>query len=276
MKLQKIYFCINISGGDVTLFATGKVFQLIMLIFLTSVFLYYINRTKSGWVPTIKTIAGLEAIEEAVGRATEMGRPIHYTPGIAPINGALAAQTFAGLEVLAVTARLVARYGARIIVTLRQPTVLPLAEEVVSNAYIAEGTSESYDPDSVRYLSQAQFAYAAGVMGTMVRERVAANIMLGGFWAESLIMAEAASEIGAIQIAGTARLTQIPFFVVACDYVLIGEELFAASAIASQNPIKLGSIAGQDIGKVVAVALILVGALLESAGVGFLSQLVSK
>jgi Na+-translocating ferredoxin:NAD+ oxidoreductase RnfE subunit len=113
-------------------------------------------------------------------------------------------------------------------------------------------------------------------MGTMVRERVAANIMLGGFWAESLIMAEAASDIGAIQIAGTARLTQIPFFVVACDYVLIGEELFAASAIASGNPIKLGSIAGQDIGKLIAVALILVGSILESAGIGFLSQIVSK
>jgi hypothetical protein len=258
------------------LFEAGKIFQLVMLIILTAIILYYINKSKSGWVPTIKTIAGLEAIEEAVGRATEMGRPIHYTPGIAPINGAIAAQTFAGLEVLAVTARLVARYGARIIVTLRQPTVLPLAEEVVSQAYIAEGTSESYDPDSVRYLSQEQFAYAAGVMGTMVREKVAANIMLGGFWAESLIMAEAASDIGAIQIAGTARLTQIPFFVVACDYVLIGEELFAASAIASGNPIKLGSIAGQDIGKLIAVALILVGSILESAGIGFLSQIVSK
>lgn len=256
--------------------AAGKIFQLVMLIVLTAIILYYISRARGGWVPNVKRIAGLDAIEEAVGRGTEMGRPIHYTPGIAPINGAEAAQTFAGLEILAVTARIVARYGAQIIVTLRQPTVLPLAEEVVRQAYLAEGLGEAYDPDSVRYLSEAQFAYAAGVMGTMVREKAAANIMLGGFWAESLIMAEAASEIGAIQIAGTARLTQIPFFVVACDYTLIGEELFVASAIASNNPIKLGSIAGQDIGKLIAVTLLVAGTLLESVGVNWLTNLLGK
>lgn len=257
-------------------FEKGKIFQLIMLIFLIGTILYYINRAKGGWKPTIKTLAGLEAIEEAVGRATEMGRPVHYTPGIAPLNGAEAAGTLAGLEVLAIAARLTARYGAKIIVTLRQPTVLPLAEEVVYQAYVAENVSESYDPDGIRYLSQEQFAYAAGVMGLLVREQAAANLMFGGFWAESLIIAEAANEIGAIQIAGTARLAQIPFFVVACDYVLIGEELFAASAIASSNPIKLGSIAGQDIGKLVAVSLIVIGAILESAGISFLSEIVSK
>ena len=72
---------------------------------------------------------------------------------------------------------------------------------------------------------------------------------LGAFFAESLIMAETGNSIGAIQIAGTAMPAQLPFFVAACDYTLIGEELFAASAYLSREPKLLGSLKGQDVGK---------------------------
>ncbi len=256
--------------------ASGRVFTFFMLILLAIIIAYYIKRSREGYVPTIRPIAGLDAIEEAVGRATEMGRPVHYTPGIGALNGATAAMTFAGLEILSVVARTIARYGANLIVTIRQPTVLPLAEEVVKQAYMAEGAIELYNPDTVRYLSQEQFAYAAGVLGLLHREKAAANILLGAFWAESLVVAETGNSIGAIQIAGTARLTQIPFFAAACDYVLIGEELYAASAICSKNPIKLGSIAGQDIGKIIAVGLLVCGALLETVGISWLTQLLVK
>ena len=54
---------------------------------------------------------------------------------------------------------------------------------------------------------------------------------------------------------------QLPFFVAACDYTLIGEELFAASACLSGDPKQLGSLKGQDAGKVIVMAGIILGAL---------------
>ncbi len=62
-------------------------------------------------------------------------------------------------------------------------------------------------------------------MGMLSGEKTASNIMLGGYYAESLMFAEAGATYGNIQIAGTASVAQIPFFVTTCDYVLIGEEL---------------------------------------------------
>ncbi len=62
----------------------------------------------------------------------------------------------------------------------------------------------------------------------LFREQVASNIMIGQFAAEALILAEPGNTVGAIQIAGTTNAYQIPFFVVACDYVILGEEIFAA------------------------------------------------
>jgi hypothetical protein len=82
---------------------------------------------------------------------------------------------------------------------------------------------------------------------------------MGAFFAESLILAEMGNTIGAIQVAGTAMPAQLPFFVAACDYTLIGEEFFAASAYLSGEPEQLGSLKGQDVGKIIVAVGIIVG-----------------
>jgi len=98
----------------------------------------------------------------------------------------------------------------------------------------------------------------------MVREKPAACIYMGAFFAESLILAETGNFIGAIQVAGTAQPAQLPFFVAACDYTLIGEEFFAASAYLSGEPEQLGSLTGQDAGKLISGVLIIFGCLLAT------------
>jgi len=90
---------------------------------------------------------------------------------------------------------------------------------------------------------------------------------MGAFYAESLILAETGNSIGAIQIAGTAMPAQLPFFVAACDFTLIGEELFAASAYLSKEPRQLGSLKGQDVGKLFILFFAIAGVLLATLGV---------
>jgi hypothetical protein len=117
------------------------------------------------------------------------------------------------------------------------------------------GRPDLYYDDMVHYISDDQFAYAAGVNGIMIREKPAACFYQGKFYAESLLLAETGNSIGAIQIAGTGSASQIPFFVTACDYTLIGEEFFAASAYLSNKPELIGSIKGQDIVKFMVMIL---------------------
>jgi hypothetical protein len=89
---------------------------------------------------------------------------------------------------------------------------------------------------------------------------------MGAFFAESLILAETGNSIGAIQIAGTAMPAQLPFFVAACDYTLIGEEFFAASAYLSGEPEQLGSLKGQDVGKVIVGVVMIIGITIATIG----------
>ncbi|MFO7949484.1 MAG: fibronectin type III domain-containing protein [Candidatus Fermentibacteraceae bacterium] len=238
-------------------FNTGKVRILIGCALFLGLIFWFFNRAQSGDKLYLRPIPGIEAIDEAIGRATEMGKPILYVPGLSTISDVA---TIASLTILGRVAKKVAEYQTPLMVPNRDPIVYTVAEESVKQAYIEAGRPDAYDEDSVFYLTQSQFAFVAGVNGIMAREKPATNFYLGMFWAESLILAETGSLSGAIQIAGTDAVTQLPFFITTCDYTLIGEELYAASAYLGREPKQLGAIKGQDWFKAI-IMLIIVGTL---------------
>ena len=237
-------------------FNMSKAWLAIFMLMFGGLIAYFINVARTGKKLWVRPIAGLAAIDEAVGRATEMGRPVLFVTGIQDINEI---QTLAGLTVLSRVAKTAAEYGAQIEVPTCRSLVMAAARETVEAAYLAAGRPDSYQPDRIHYLTDEQFAFVAGVTGYMVREEPAACIYMGGFYAESLILAETGNHIGAIQVAGTAMPSQLPFFVAACDYTLIGEEFFAASAYLSGDPLQIGSLKGQDYGKFISVLILVIG-----------------
>ncbi|MBI2895221.1 MAG: hypothetical protein HYY06_16830 [Deltaproteobacteria bacterium] len=199
--------------------------------------------SRSGHQMFIRRIAGIDALEEAVGRATEMGRPILYVPGIDEIQNI---QTIASLLILGRVSELVARYDSQIRVPCCIPIVATVAEEVVRQGFYNAGRPDQHRPQNIQWISSEQFAFCAGTNGIMLRDRPATNVFLGRFFAESLILAETGYVNKAIQIGGTAEITQLPFFIAACDYAIIGEELFAISAYMTREPKLLGSLKAAD------------------------------
>lgn len=234
---------------------------LVILAVLCGAVLFFIVQARSGRTLKIRKIAGLSAVDEAVGRATEMGRPILFVPGIQDMDDL---QTVAGITVLGRVAKTAAEYDARIEVPTSRSLVMSAAREAVHASYLSAGRSDSYNPDLIYYVTDEQFGYTAYASGLIVREKPAACFYMGCFFAESLILAETGNSVGAIQIAGTAMPSQLPFFVAACDYTLIGEEFFAASAYLSGQPDQLGSLKGQDIGKILVGITLIIGCLVAT------------
>lgn len=222
-------------------------------------FTYYIFRGKTGADFYIRPIAGLENVDEAIGRATEMGRPIIYVLGIGYIEYL---STIASLTILGRVAKKAAEYDTPILVPCFDYIVFPIAQEIVKTSFSDAGRPDAYKADSVYYVTSSQFAYVSNVCGTMQRERPATNFFMGYFKAESLILAETGAATGAIQIAGTDCDDQLPFFITACDYTLIGEELYAASAYLAHEPVLLGTLKGQDFGKAMILLSLIIGAIL--------------
>jgi hypothetical protein len=240
-------------------FDTDTLPALVGTVVLVFMFVFFINRARRDRNLFIRRISGLDAVEEALGRATEMGRATLYVPGLSSIADVA---TIASLNILGEVAKKTAKFGTPLIVPNTDPIVYTVAREIVKESYTSVGRPDAFNQDIVFFVTDQQFAYAAAVDGIMAREKPATNFLIGMFYAESLILAETGAMTGAVQIAGTDAVAQLPFFITACDYTLIGEELYAASAYLSREPLLLGAIKGQDYSKVIIVALILLGTLL--------------
>ncbi len=243
---------------------TNKINTLVATAMFVAFILIYIDMARRGKPLFIRRIAGLDALDEAVGRCTEMGKPTLYVPGISTISDV---STIASLNILGQVAKKIAAYQSRILVPNRDPIVYPVTQDIVKQGFTEAGYPHNYNDDDVFFVTNDQFSYAAAVCGIMAREKPGANLLLGMFYAESLVLAETGASIGAIQIAGTDSTAQLPFFVAACDYTIMGEELYAASSYISREPTLLGSLKGQDYYKLIVLLIILVGALLMTLGV---------
>ncbi|HSK01650.1 MAG TPA: DUF6754 domain-containing protein [Kofleriaceae bacterium] len=209
----------------------------------------------------VRRLPGVDAIEDAVGRSTEMGRPILYVTGSVKTEDI---QTIASILILGHVAEIAATYDTDLRVANAYPLTMVIAEEVVRQGYANAGRADAHRPEDVMFITSEQFAFAAAVNGMILRERPAANIFFGRFFAESLMLAETGYLTGAVQIAGTAELTQLPFFVSACDYTLIGEELFACSAYLTREPNQLAMLKAGDLLKVVIAVMVVAGTVMAT------------
>jgi len=247
-----------------------KLNNFIILIAFSTLVLWFIEHAKKNPNLYLRKISGLDAIDDALGRATEMGKPVLYVHGL---NGMGSISTIAAVNILGRIAIRVAEYDTTLKVSNIDPIVLSVSQEVVKESYLEAGRPDAYVEDNVFMAASEQFPYVAAVSGIMIREKPAANFFMGYFYAESLILAETGAATGAIQIAATDSYTQLPFFITTCDYTLIGEELYAASAYLSREPLLLGSLRAQDIAKGIIITALVVGAALATVGIGFISFL---
>jgi hypothetical protein len=234
-----------------------------VLIGIVMIILVYvmINRARRGEkIPEIRKIPGIEAFEEAIGRATEMGKPVHMTDYSTALGSD---STFAYWSFLAYIAKQCAQYDTRFIATDANYLVNVVNQEIVKQAYLEAGKPDAYNPDDIRFIAGSQFAWAMGVAGLVAREKPAAQFLVGYFYAESLILAEAGNLVGAIQVAAASSPAQIPFFVAACDYTMIGEELYAGAAYVSRDPVIMGTVVAQDIVRVSLYVIILLGGIVQ-------------
>lgn len=245
-------------------FNMARMNVLIFTFLICFLVIWYIERAKKGQKLFVRRIAGLDAIDDAVGRATEMGRPILFSFGLSAITDIVA---IAALSILGKIAKKSAEYQTRLLVPNYDPILMTAAQETVKQSYIEAGRPDLYNATNMPFLTSDQFGYAAGVDGIMLREKPGAVFWQGYFYAESLIMSETGHSIGAIQIAGTTAITQLPFFIASCDYTLIGEEMFAASCYLKPEPQMLGSLKGEDKAKAIILTVLIISVIIGTAGV---------
>ena len=244
-------------------FNWNSVNNLVLTLIFGGVVFFSIARARRSEI-FLRRIPGLDAVDEAIGRATELGKPILYMTGAHDMHDP---STIAAAVILGRVAKKAAAYETELLVPHREPITMAVCQEITKQAYLEAGKPDLFKEDSNFFITSDQFSYTAAVDGIMLRKKPAANFFMGSYFAEALLLTETGASTGAIQIAGTDSDHQLPFFVTTCDYTLIGEELYAASAYLSREPVQLGTLRGQDIGKAMILSVIGIGILLATLGV---------
>ena len=139
----------------------------------------FTRQVRRGKEIKIRRIPGIDAIEEGIGRATEMGKPVLYVPGIDSLEDI---QTIASMLILGEVSKTIAEYQTDVIVSCCVPIVREVADEVVRSGYYRAGHPDAFDPTSVRFIAADQFAFCAGTNGIMYRQKTGNKHLLGSFF----------------------------------------------------------------------------------------------
>lgn len=238
--------------------------MLVLLLITLSLLLLFTSQARAGMRPSLRPIRAFDHLKELIGRGAETGQAIHVSLGTGGIADSSAAESLAGVALLEHIAAQSTASGAPLIVTVSDPTLLPLAQETTRQAWESRPNRYQSSEPEVRLIAPEPTAYAAGVMDILVGENVAANIMVGRFGQEYLLMGETGVRSRVPQVAGAADPQALPFVYATADEVLIGEEIYASGAYLGSKAIHIASLRVQDWLRIVVSAVILIGIVLSS------------
>jgi hypothetical protein len=152
----------------------------------------------------------------------------------------------AGINVLSYVATKCAQLDCDLVVPCGSTDHLPIAEETVKAAFLAEGKIDQYQPDMVRFISEDTMAFQAGVVGMIMREKPGAGILVGAPGWPTQAQLESLNRQGAVTIAGVDTPSRLHDMACA-DYGLYGSDIFATAAYLTKDPLLSGSIRAQDV-----------------------------
>ncbi len=257
----------------------------LFLVFLIP-FFFALWAVRRGFSISLRPIGAYDTLKRLLAQAAETGRPVHLSVGIGGIGDRSTADTTAGLYILDYIAERAAISASPPIVTLANPTALPVAQDLLRRAYRRHGYPEEYNPARARFIApdplaytgatpnpavyaagqNDAFPYAAGTMRLLSQQPLIANVMVGLFGNEFLLLAETGAQRGLNQIGGTSATDVLPFVYTSVSNPLIGEEIYAGGAYLADRPAHISSLFAQDIMRWGLVGLMVVGIVLKSLG----------
>lgn len=236
----------------------------IVMLFLILLFTHWV---KSGREIHLRPIPALDDLPNLVSQAVESGQQIHVSVGTGGITGTMTAATLAGLVVLDHIAERGSAAGAAPMVTVADPMVLPAAQDGLRRAFARAGRAKEYRSTQVEIIAPQPTIYALGAAMRLDADETAANVMIGAFGQEALLLAEPGAQKGIPQTSGTDAPQAMGLLYAASDSPIIGEEIFAIPAYLGHKPAHLASLKAQDVMRIGVVALIVIAALLQTLGI---------
>lgn len=240
---------------------TGELMPFLLLLIAFVILVFFTLRARRGRRPSVRSLPAFDNLPTELGKGAEAGASLHLSLGSGGVGGGRTLTSLAALQVLEGIADAAVSYGTLPIVTVGDPTLLPLAQDVLRRAANRLGVSQRYDPTNVRFISSFPDAYALGASDVLAHEKVIANVLAGSFGEEVSLLTGAGEGQDLTQMAAVDRLRALGALYPADTSLAAGEELYAGGARLMREPRYLASLRTQDVLRFLVVAAILLKAL---------------
>jgi hypothetical protein len=243
---------------------TNTITFLVLFVLMPVLLAWFTYRARRTRGFPFRSISAFETMRGLLGRTAESGKQVHLTMGAAGVGGAETVAVTAGLSALRYMADQGATFGYTPVVTVADPTLMLAAQDVLHVAYQRAGRVASYLPTDVQMIAPEPAAYAAGAIDQINRGAVAANVLIGHFGEEYLLLGEPGAQRNPSQVVGSDTVNAQPLMWTTSDRPLIGEELFALPAYLQRRPVHIASLYLQDIMRILVIVAVVIGVLLKT------------
>jgi len=148
---------------------------------------FFMQQASKGKKYFIRRIAGLDVLDEALQRATELGGTVNFSVGDrASLSGILVSQTIAGFEILGHVARYCGKMRTKLVCSIVGRSgsggeLVPIQAEIIRDAFAAGGAEEDFNVNMVVYLAGDSAGYETSVYDFYKSYKVTTNVLIGAF-----------------------------------------------------------------------------------------------
>ncbi len=237
----------------------------VLILILTPLLIgWFARRASASDHHTLRPIPAFDRLRGLLGRVAESGQIVHLALGNSGLGGQQTAIAASGLAVLRYLADQGAFFNIAPVVTVADPALMLAAQDVLERVYRARDLTAQDHRTAIQMIAPEPTAYAIGAQDWVEQEKVAANVMIGQFGQEFLLLGEAGAQREIIQIGGSSDVHAQPWLLATCPDALFGEEALAAAAYLTRQPAQIASLRAQDALRVLVVAGILLGVLIKT------------
>jgi len=216
----------------------------------------------------LRRIPAMDVVDEAVRICAEKGRPMYQYFGQMTFSGKFAIYAESVSSMARYLTKRCAELGVRYIAADTDPVLQLALLDFTKQGYIEAGHPEMFNPRDIRYVT-AGFAQAMfEAIDTVRREQPGCLIAFGHIGGGTPInIFQTATNLGTFVIGASESPDELSQAAMTADYSMLNEEQVVVGAYIDNDPEKMAAFIGEDIVKLVMIAIMIVGGIAYIAGV---------